>query len=183
MCQRELAAGSEVSVREMGLPANETLVSGSFFAPQWAVAVGYGVSSLIDYFEGDNALHSKFPSARTTPVTFRQKHYPNGTVYEWTSSMMVSTAAFPDPSALPAPVDPLRLEPVGSRLVAVRQFFTVDLPSQLEVATLCDEINAGTVPHGYAIVEDSPWSPTYAIYSGKDSQLYASECWKEVVVA
>jgi hypothetical protein len=96
---------------------------------------------------------------------------------------MVSTAAFPDPTLLPAPVIPLRLEPVGSRLVAVRQFFTASFPSELELTTLCDEINPGTVPHGYKIVEDSPWSPTYAFYSAEVSQLYESECWREVVVA
>ena len=39
MCSRQVATSSEVKVREMGLPVNETLVSSTFFAPQWDVVL------------------------------------------------------------------------------------------------------------------------------------------------
>lgn len=183
MCSRVVATKGDVDVREMGLPANETLVAGSFYAPQWPVAVGYGVSSVLDFFLGDNTEKKVFVGARTTPVTFRQRRYPNGTVYEWTSAMMVSTAAFPDAAAIPTPIDPLKLEPVGSRLVAVRQFNASELPSELDFAAACGGITASTLPAGYAVDAGSRWSPTWAFYSVKEAPVYECECWVEVVAS
>jgi hypothetical protein len=183
MCSQTLATKGAVSVRAIGLPAAETLVSSAFFAPQWEVVVGYGVRSLLDYFQGDNAPKRTFLSARTTPITFRQRSYPNGTVYEWTSAIMVSTAAFPDAAALPEPIDPLKLEPVGSRLVAVRQFSTPSFPSQADCAAACGGVTQDTLPPGYTIDSNSTWSPTYALYSRENSPVYENECWVEVVAA
>jgi hypothetical protein len=181
MCSRVVATRGDVAVREMGLPANETLVAGSFSASQWPVVVGYGVSSVLDFFLGDNTQKKVFVGARTTPVTFRQRHFPNGTVYEWTSAMMVSTAAFPDAAAIPTPIDPLKLEPVDSRLVAVRQFNTSAFPSELDFTAACGGITASTLPAGYAVDANSPWSPTWAFYSGEGAPVYECECWVEVV--
>lgn len=181
MCSNVVTSKGDVTVREMGLPVNETLVSGSFSAPQWDVVVGYGVSSVLDFFLGDNVQKKVFLSARTSPVTFRQRSFPNGTVYEWTSAMMVSTAAFPDPSDIPVPIDPIKLEPVGSRIVAVRQFKTSKFPSELDFTTACGGISAKTLPSGYSIDLSSRWSPTWAIYSGEEAPLYECECWVEVV--
>ena len=182
MCSRDLAVRGDVTVREMGLPANETLIASAFFAPDWPVVVGYAVSSVIDYFLGDNAPSKKIPAARTTPFTLRQRHFPNGTVYEWTGSMMVSTVVFPSASSIPAPVIPDRLEPVASRLVAVRQFNTTTVPSELDFVTACAGISPETLPSGYTIDATSHWSPTLAIYSGQESALFENECWFEVIV-
>lgn len=180
MCSREVARSGGIAVREMGLPAAETLVAGSFEAPQWGVVIDYGVRSVLDYFAGDNAQGRELPGARTTPVTFRQRAYPNGTVYEWTSAMMASTAQFPDPAALPAGIVPLRLERVGRRLIAAVQFTTAALPSQLDFAAACGGITPGALPPGYAPNASSPWTPTYAIYSAEKSPAYECECWVEV---
>ena len=181
MCSSALATRGDVSVRAIGLPAAATLVTSAFSAPQWDVVVGYGVSSLLDYFQGDNAPKRTFLSARTTPLTFRQRSFPNGTVYEWTSAMMVSTAAFPDAAALPEPIDPLQLQPVGSRLVAVRQFRTPSFPSQAACAAACGGITPDTLPPGYTIDSNSTWSPTFAFYSSEEAPVYENECWVEVV--
>ena len=181
MCSQTLKRRRDVSVRDMGLPPAATLVTSTFSAPQWDVVVGYGVSSIIDYFTGDNVPKRTFLSARTTPVTLRQRSYPNGTVYMWTSAMMVSTAAFPDAAALPEPIIPLKLEPVGFRLVAVRQFSTPHFPSQADYAAACGGITPDTLPPGYSIDLNSTWSPTYAFYSGENAALYENECWVEVV--
>ena len=181
MCSQELKRRGYVTVRDMGLPPAATLVASTFSASQWDVVVGYGVSSVIDYFTGDNAPKRTFLSARTTPITFRQRSFPNGTVYEWTSAMMVSTAAFPNAAALPEPIDPLKLEPVGFRLVAVRQFNTPHFPSQADCAAACEGITPDTLPPGYMINSTSTWSPTYAFYSSENSHLYENECWVEVV--
>ena len=181
MCSQALKRHGDVTVREMGLPPAATLVTSTFSAPQWDVVVGYAVSSIIDYFKGDNVPQRTFLSARTTPITFRQRSHPNGTVYEWTSAMMVSTAQFPDAAALPQPIDPLKLEPVGFRLVAVRQFSTPHFPSQAECAAACGGITPDTLPPGYTIDSNSTWSPTYAFYSSEESSVFESECWLEVV--
>jgi len=181
MCSRELASSGDVVVREIGLPANATLISSAFFAPQWAVVLGYAVSSVIDYFLGDNGQRVTIAAARTTPFTLRQRHFPNGTVFEWTGGMMVSTAAFPATASLPAPINPDVLEPVGSRLIAVRPFNTSGAPTDLDFVNACAGISAGTLPSGYAIDPTSHWSPTLAIYSGQHAALYENECWMEVV--
>ena len=180
MCSEVLAEQGGVTVRAMGLPAAETLIAGSFWASQWDVVIGYGVSSLIDYFEGDNTPQRKLLSARTTPVTFRQRSFPNGTVYEWRSAMMLSTSAFPATAGIPQPVDPIQLEPVGSRLVAVVQFNSSGFPSEQDFAAACGSISPSTLPRGYAVNASSSWSPTYALYSRESSRVFENECWMEV---
>lgn len=182
MCSTELASNDGVIVRAIGLPATETLISSAFFAPQWAVVIGYATSSVIDYFLGDNAPRRNIRSARTTPFTLRQRSFPNGTVYEWTGSMMISTAAYPDPKALPAPVIPDKLEAVGARLIASRQFNTSEFPSEADFFAACAEISPA-LPAGYAIDATSHWSPTLAMYSGEhpSSGTYENECWYEVI--
>lgn len=184
MCSRVVSSSGAVSVREMGLPASETLVSGSYFAPQWVVAIGYGVSSVLDFFLGDNAQKVDISSARTTPVTLRQQRFPNGTVFQWTSAMMVSTAAYPSKTTIPEPVDPIKFESVGSRLVAVVQFNTTGrFPSESDFDDACAGISSQTLPSGYAIDSTSAWSPTYAFYSGEEAPVNECECWMEVVRA
>jgi hypothetical protein len=180
MCSEVLAELQGVTVRAMGLPAAETLIAGSFWASQWPVIIGYGVSSLIDFFQGDNTAQRKFPGARTTPVTFRQRSFPNGTIFEWRSAMMLSTTAFPVTSAIPQPVDPLQLEPVGPRLVAVVQFNSTGLPSEQDFAAACGRILPSALPTGYAVNETSSWSPTFALYSREGATVFENECWKEV---
>ena len=184
MCSRAAAARGDVTVREMGLPAAETLVVSAFSAPQWDVVIGYGVSSLIDFFQGDNSESKKFPEARTAPITFRQRAYANGSVYEWVSGMMISTVSFPQPSAIPRAVVPLALEAVGHRLVAARQFSTAGrFPTEAEFAAACGAISAATLPRGYAVNATSPWTPTFVLYSAENSAVYENECWVEVVPA
>jgi hypothetical protein len=181
MCSREAARRGDVAVREVGLPAAATLVVSAFSAPQWDVVIGYGVTSLLDFFAGDNARKAQLPGARTAPISFRQRALPNGTVTQWTSGMLVSTAAFPAPASIPAPVDPLALEAVGHRLVAVRQFDTPGrFPTQAEFAAACAGISADSLPSGYAINTTSEWTPTYLLYSAESSPVYESECWVEV---
>ena len=180
MCSHAVAHKGDVTVRQIGLPANETLVTSTFSAPQWDVVVGYGTSSIIDYFLGDNVPGANIPTARTAPFTFRQRAFPNGTVYEWTSAMMVSTVAFPDPSALPTPVAPIKLETVGARLVAARQFSTSSFPTELDFVAACAGISADTLPAGFAVDEKSAWSPTYVFYNAESSTAWESECWVEV---
>ena len=134
----------------------------------------------IDYFLGDNVPGTNIPTARTAPFTFRQRAFPNGTVYEWTSAMMVSTVAFPDPSALPTPVAPIKLETVGARLVAARQFSTSSFPTEQDFVAACAGISADTLPAGFAVDEKSAWSPTYVFYNAESSTAWESECWVEV---
>jgi len=165
----------------MGLPANETLVAGAFFAPDWNLVLDYGVQSVLDYFFGDNTQKVLLKDSRTTPVTLRQRRYPNGTVYEWTSAMMISTVTFPATSAIPEPIDPLKLEPVGTRLVAALQFNTQGLPTEADFGGACGGITQSTLPAGYIINLFSHWSPTLAIYSSKNAGVFECECWMEVI--
>ena len=95
--------------------------------------------------------------------------------------MMVSTAAFPDAAAIPTPIDPLHLETVGARFVAVRQVnVSADFPTLQDFAAACGGIAPATLPTGYAIDTGSHWSPTFAIYSAESAPTYNCECWIEV---
>jgi len=97
--------------------------------------------------------------------------------------MMVSTAAFPDSSKIPAPaagLPPIQLERVGRRRVAVVQFNTTKFPGQADFDAACGQLAAGPLPRGYVLNMTSSWSPTVVLYSGLLSKLFNNECWMEV---
>lgn len=78
MCSREVARRGDVTVREMGQPASEMLVSSAFSAPQWDEIVGYGVSSVLDYFLGDNVPNQQKYSERADDA----RHAPPAEIFK-----------------------------------------------------------------------------------------------------
>lgn len=96
--------------------------------------------------------------------------------------MMVSTAAFPDPTLIPTPNNfEMHLEPMAERLFAVLAFDTTALPSEVDFKAVCADL-AKDVPSPYTVVEEG-WSPTYVLYSPRDAKVFTNECWLQVKAA
>ena len=96
--------------------------------------------------------------------------------------MMVSTAAFPDPTLIPTPHNvEMHLEPMAERLFAALAFDTPAVPTEEEFKAACANLTKG-VPSTYSIVEEE-WSPTYVLYSPRDAKVFTNECWIQVKAA
>ena len=169
------AAG--VAVRSYGAPASERLVTdltpGNF---AYGEVLNISLANIILYFNIANSAGKNFLADRTVPITVRP---PGSKEDAWLVSMMVSTAAFPDPQRVPTPNNfEMHLEPVGARLFASLAFNTSALPSEAQFKAACADLARG-VPAGYSIVQEG-WSPTFVIYSPADAVLFTNECWVEV---
>ena len=119
------AAG--VVVRSYGVPSSEVLVTDETPANfAYGEVLDISVSNIIYYLQLANSAKVDILGNRTVPITVR----PPG-ADGWLVSMMVSTAAFPDPAKVPTPNNfELHLEPVGERLFAVFAFNTSALPTE-----------------------------------------------------
>lgn len=167
------AAG--VVVRSYGVPSSEMLVTdetpGNF---AYGEVLDSSVSNIIYYLQLANSAKVDILGNRTVPITVR----PPG-ADGWLVSMMVSTAAFPDPAKVPTPNNfEMRLEPVGERLFAAFAFNTSALPTEAEFKKCVEDLSQG-VPKTFSVVADG-WSPTYAIYSPQAAKLFTNECWLQV---
>jgi len=178
MCTKELyKEPNDVIIREFGLPLNETLVTVSYGAPQWPVIAAYGITQILDYFSGENNEEKKnILDARTSPYTLR----PSDNYTNWIAGLMVSTSEFYDNTTLPTPIDPVILENVGFRYLAVFQFNTSIFPALMEFQNCESNLTSRSLPTGFSINYNSSWTPTYAIYNGETAKKYTNECWVEV---
>ena len=169
-------ASTGVEVRSYGSPSSEVLVTDltpSNFA--YGDVLNISVSNILLYLELANSAGKDILANRTVPITVRPPPGADG----WLVSMMVSTAAFPDPALVPTPNNfEMHLEPMRERLFAALAFKTASLPSEAEFKARCAELAQG-LPPGYSVLEDG-WSPTYALYSPRDATLWTSECWLQV---
>lgn len=167
-----------VEVRAYGRPSNEVLVTDmtpSNF--QYGDVLNISISNIILYLQSANSAGRDILANRTVPITVR----PPG-ADGWLVSMMVSTAAFPDPTLVPTPNNfEMHLEPMGARLFAALAFDTGALPSEADFKARCAALAQG-LPPGYRVVQDG-WSPTYALYSPRDATRWTSECWQQVEAA
>jgi hypothetical protein len=177
MCSTVVVPGNAegVAVRSYGVPASEVLVTD--FTPSnfaYGEVLSISVSNIFYYLELANSANRSFLEDRTVPITVR----PPG-ADGWLVSMMVSTAAFPDPAKVPTPNNfEMHLESVGARLVAAFAFNTTALPSEAEFKAACEKARTGK-PAQYTVVEGL-WTPTYVLYSPQNATLWTSECWIEV---
>lgn len=172
----ENAAG--VAVRSYGAPSSEILVTdltpGNF---PYGQVLNISTLNIFLYLEIANSANRSFLNDRTVPITVRPPG-PDG----WLVSLMVSTAAFPDPATVPTPNNfEMHLEKMGPRLMAAFAFNTTALPSEAEFQTACAKARAGT-PKRYRVLEGL-WTPTYVLYSPQRATLWTNECWVEVTAA
>ena len=173
MCSHVLAQAGDVVVREYGLPASAALAVVHADSTVFYDALSAGVQILVQYFEDNNIL-----AARTTPITVRDLGDNNIT---YAVSMMVSPAAYPDNSTIPAPQLPVMLENIGLRSIAAVQFNTTQPPVEADFVACLDRLHGSALPKGYAFATASTWSPTYVLYNGITATYFTSECWEEVV--
>jgi hypothetical protein len=178
MCSHPVAQVGDVTIRDYGLPAAATLVEVHIDGSVFYQVLADGIQMLLQYFSGDNAGSKNVLDARTTPIVVRNVGDYNLT---WIVSMMISTAAFPDPSAIPLPNLPVELEQVGRRSLAVLQFNTTSLPVEADFEAACGQLFASPLPKGYTFNRSSSYSPSYVLYSGETTSLFTNECWAEVV--
>jgi hypothetical protein len=166
-----------VAVRSYGTPSSETLVTD--FTPSnfpYGEVLNISVSNILLYLAVANAARVNILANRTVPITIRP---PTANPDGWLVSMMVSTAAFPNPALIPTPNNfEMHLEPMAQRLFAALTFDTDALPSEEEFKAKCAELAQG-VPEGYSSVEEG-WTPTYVLYSPRDATRWTSECWVQV---
>lgn len=177
MCFKEFAttADGTISIREMGLPLNETLIENEVISSDWASVLGYGVQNIISYFSGDNGKRTNILDARTVPITIRTKNN-----ITWVIGMMISTSLYPDVTTIPAPILPVQMSNIGHRYIAVKQLNTTGFPTEGSLDIICDDILNSPLPTGYSVNLTSPWTPTIALYNGEQSSSFSSECWVEV---
>jgi len=167
------AAG--VVVRSYGIPASEILVT-DMTPPNFPYdqVLDISVSNIIYFLEVANSAKRNMLANRTVPITVR----PPG-ADGWLVSMMVSTAAFPNPALVPTPNNfEMHLEPVGERLFAALAFNSTALPGEADFKSACAELTRG-LPENFTVVKDG-WSPTYVLYSPRDATLWTNECWMQV---
>ena len=172
-------ATTGVEVRSYGHPSSEVLVTD--LTPSnfpYGDVLTDSVSNIILFLQSANSAGRDILANRTVPITIRPPQAA-GSSDGWYVSMMVSTAAFPDPALVPTPNNfEMHLEPMSARLFAALAFDTAALPSEAEFKAKCAELAQG-LPLGYSIVEDG-WSPAYALYSPRDATRWTNECWLQV---
>lgn len=168
-----------VVIRSYGIPTNEVLVTD--LTPSnfpYGEVLNISVSNILLYLESANSGKVNLLANRTVPITVRPPPSADG----WLVSMMVSTAAFPDPTLIPTPNNfEMHLEPMAERLFAALAFDTPAVPTEEEFKAACANLTKG-VPSTYSIVEEE-WSPTYVLYSPRDAKVFTNECWIQVKAA
>ena len=194
-CSTPLAVSpSGVAVAQYGVPASETLVTATTSAAQWydeaLFFLGGGIEQVFEYMAGKNgANESIIRDARTVPLVIRSPLTSASGL--WETSMMVSTAHYPDPSALPAPLPGtgVRLEPLGARAFATLDFNSapcppIFTPPYFTSFQRCDAALAAGLPAGWALKAGSPWASAWLIYNAQGyNGTWTSRCLAEVVAS
>lgn len=183
MCSNQVAtAPYGIIVREIGLPVNETLITASA-GGSYLSAVPAAIGTIFSYFSGSNDEQRTITSATTVPFLI----FPPGPYApvptEFTVSMMISTAQFPDSFLIPHPNPGAgSLKSVGNRFVVAFQFTTPGrLPYQAEFEEACGAILGSALPTGFIMNNVSQWSPTWVLYNAQAyTGNWTNECWMEV---
>lgn len=184
-------AASGVVVAQYGAPAGATLVTATTNAAVWYDAalffLGGGIEGVFSYMGGRNAANeSIIHDARTVPFVIRSPLTSASGL--WETSMMVSPAHYPDPSALPAPLPGTgtRLEPLGMRTFATLDFNSaacppIYVPPYFTAFQRCDAQLAAGLPSGWVLATGSPWTPAWLIYNAQGfNGTWTSRCLAEV---
>lgn len=189
MCSNTIVpapADNSISIRQYGLPYNETLINvvtaSSTF---WPSVLSQALPQIFGYFEGQNDEERVFIQDRAGPAATRVATANNSNA-GYVTSLLVSTVAFPDSFKIPNPiVQQLFLERVGFRTFGVIQFNTTSYPEKPDFEEACGALTV-TLPSGYALNVSSSWTPTWVVYNGEvggPGGLWTNECWVEVTQA
>jgi hypothetical protein len=196
-CSSPLAtnASSGVTVAQYGLPANATLVTAATSPAIWydeaLFYLGGGIASVFGYMSGVNARNkSIIGDARTVPFIIRPLSPLASPAGTWSTSMLISTANFPEVESIPPPnpSPDLRLEPLGLHTFATLDFPYTNPPGLMYPSPpyftyflRCDEQLAAGLPSGWAIKADSVWTTSWLLYNGQDfNETWTCRCLAEV---
>ena len=169
---------SGVSVRSYAGPANATFISGLYTGAPYQSGVQGAISTVLNYFSGNNDEQRNILTARTVPFAITSFPYPT-----WTAHIQVSPTQFPDNFLIPNPnPGPVKKSLVSASLslIASFQFNTSGFPYLQDFQEACGVIQNSTLPSGYAINTTDPWSPTYVFYNGQNDANFTNECWMAV---
>jgi hypothetical protein len=196
-CTSPLAtnASSGVTVAQYGLPANATLVTAATSPSIWyddaLFYLGGGIDSVFGYMSGVNARNkSIIEDARTVPLIIRPLSPLSSPTGTWMTSMLISTANFPEVESIPPPNPSpvIRLEPLGLHTFATLDFPYTNPPGVMYPSPpyftfflRCDEQLAAGLPSGWAIKADSVWTTSWLLYNGQEfNGTWTCRCLAEV---
>jgi hypothetical protein len=169
---------SGISIRAYGTtPTNASLVS----APgggAYLQAVQGSIANALNYFAGQNDEQRNILPARIVPFAIT----PRSGAY--VAHIGISPEQFPDNFLIPRPVVPsvtVTLVSANLGLIAAFQFNTTGFPYLENFQEACGAIQNSTLPRGYGIDANHPFSPTYVFYNGMNAADFQCECWMAVV--
>jgi hypothetical protein len=177
-----------VYVSKYGFPQAETLVTIDIIQDYWFgyPLLSFALPQIFEFFAGKNDQNISFiAKGRTTPISIRP---PQSIGQNWSVSMMVSTALFPDASKIPLPSSSsIRLEPLGIHTFATLQFLSngshyslFDVPP-FQFFLQCGKLLEEGLPNGWKIVPESKWSNAWLLYNSEGYEgIWTSQCLAEV---
>jgi hypothetical protein len=182
---------SGVIIAEYGLPASETLITVATNSSIWyseaLFLLGGGFYDIFLYLTQANVISN----ARTVPFIIRPLNPLASPPNFWLTSLLISTANYPNPGKIPTPnstsLGQPRLELVGAHTFATLDFNfsnpTGDRfqePPYFTYFLKCDEDLQNGLPNGWHVIP-SLWTPSWLIYNGQNyNGTWTCRCLAEV---
>jgi hypothetical protein len=182
---------SGVIIAEYGLPASETLITVATNSSIWyseaLFLLGGGFYDIFLYLTQANVISN----ARTVPFIIRPLNPLASPPNFWLTSLLISTANYPNPDKIPEPnstsLGQPRLELVGTHTFATLDFNfsnpTGDRfqePPYFTYFLKCDEDLQNGLPNGWHVIP-SLWTPSWLIYNGQNyNGTWTCRCLAEV---
>jgi hypothetical protein len=182
---------SGVIIAEYGLPASETLITVATNSSIWyseaLFLLGGGFYDIFLYLTQANVISN----ARTVPFIIRPLNPLASPPNFWLTSLLISTANYPNPDKIPEPnstsLGQPRLELVGAHTFATLDFNfsnpTGDRfqePPYFTYFLKCDEDLQNGLPNGWHVIP-SLWTPSWLIYNGQNyNGTWTCRCLAEV---
>jgi len=193
LCSNEIARNEStgVIISDYGLPSSETLITvatnSSVWYSQALFTLGGGFYDVFLYLTQADII----ANARTVPFIIRPLNPLASPPNFWLTSLLISTANYPDPAKIPQPnvtnQGQPRLELVGSHTFATLDFnFSnppgdrFQYPPYFTYFLKCDEDLQAGLPNGWHVIQ-SVWTPSWLIYNGENyNGTWNCRCLAEV---
>ena len=193
LCSNEIARNEStgVVISDYGLPSSETLITVATNASIWyseaLFTLGGGFYDIFLYLTQADII----ANARTVPFIIRPLNPLASPPNFWLTSLLISTANYPDPAKIPQPnitsQGQPRLELVGAHTFATLDFNFSNPPGDrfqdppyFTYYLKCDEDLQAGLPNGWHVIQ-SLWTPSWLIYNGQNyNGTWNCRCLAEV---